>query len=90
MDLKELKCEALNTMTHLCKRKMENWELLQIIAEEFRFPFSIFCLWKGGISNGEPIVFKVAFKPPATIGKDQVRMHLFLLIGEENSRFQRN
>eukprot|EP01117_Protostelium_nocturnum_P010110 TRINITY_DN3604_c0_g1_i1.p1 TRINITY_DN3604_c0_g1~~TRINITY_DN3604_c0_g1_i1.p1 ORF type:complete len:385 (-),score=150.21 TRINITY_DN3604_c0_g1_i1:164-1288(-) len=26
---------------------------------------------QGGISNGEPIVFKVAFKPAATIGKDQ-------------------
>ena len=26
---------------------------------------------QGGISNGEPIVFKVAFKPPATIGKAQ-------------------
>jgi len=26
---------------------------------------------QGGISNGEPIIFKVAFKAPATIGKDQ-------------------
>eukprot|EP00299_Pterocystis_sp_00344_P010328 c4587_g1_i1.p1 GENE.c4587_g1_i1~~c4587_g1_i1.p1 ORF type:complete len:432 (-),score=97.75 c4587_g1_i1:16-1311(-) len=26
---------------------------------------------QGGISNGEPIVFRVAFKPPATIGKEQ-------------------
>jgi len=26
---------------------------------------------QGGISNGEPIIFKVAFKPPATIGQDQ-------------------
>ena len=26
---------------------------------------------QGGISNGEPIVFRVAFKPPATIGKPQ-------------------
>jgi len=26
---------------------------------------------QGGISNGEPIFFKVAFKPPATIGKAQ-------------------
>jgi chorismate synthase len=26
---------------------------------------------QGGISNGEPIVFRVAFKPPATIGKVQ-------------------
>jgi len=26
---------------------------------------------QGGISNGEPIVFRVAFKPPATIGLDQ-------------------
>ncbi len=26
---------------------------------------------QGGISNGEPIVFKVAFKPPATIGLPQ-------------------
>ena len=26
---------------------------------------------QGGISNGEPIVFRVAFKPPATIGKTQ-------------------
>lgn len=26
---------------------------------------------QGGISNGEPIVFRVAFKPPATIGKSQ-------------------
>ena len=26
---------------------------------------------QGGISNGEPVYFKVAFKPPATIGKDQ-------------------
>jgi chorismate synthase len=26
---------------------------------------------QGGISNGEPVVFRVAFKPPATIGKTQ-------------------
>lgn len=26
---------------------------------------------QGGISNGEPVVFRVAFKPPATIGKAQ-------------------
>ena len=26
---------------------------------------------QGGISNGEPILFRVAFKPPATIGKPQ-------------------
>jgi chorismate synthase len=26
---------------------------------------------QGGISNGEPIIFRVAFKPPATIGKAQ-------------------
>jgi len=26
---------------------------------------------QGGISNGEPILFRVAFKPPATIGKSQ-------------------
>jgi chorismate synthase len=26
---------------------------------------------QGGISNGESIVFRVAFKPPATIGKAQ-------------------
>lgn len=26
---------------------------------------------QGGISNGEPIIMRVAFKPPATIGKDQ-------------------
>jgi len=26
---------------------------------------------QGGITNGEPIVFRVAFKPPATIGKTQ-------------------
>lgn len=26
---------------------------------------------QGGISNGEPIVFRVAFKPPATIGQPQ-------------------
>jgi chorismate synthase len=26
---------------------------------------------QGGISNGEPIIFRVAFKPPATIGKTQ-------------------
>ncbi len=26
---------------------------------------------QGGISNGEPIIFRVAFKPPATIGKQQ-------------------
>ena len=26
---------------------------------------------QGGISNGEPIVFRIAFKPPATIGKPQ-------------------
>ena len=26
---------------------------------------------QGGISNGEPIVFRVAFKPPATIGMPQ-------------------
>lgn len=27
---------------------------------------------QGGISNGEPIVLRVAFKPPATIGRPQV------------------
>ncbi|MCL2183774.1 MAG: chorismate synthase [Chitinispirillia bacterium] len=27
---------------------------------------------QGGISNGEPIIFRVAFKPTATIGKEQV------------------
>lgn len=26
---------------------------------------------QGGISNGEPVIFRVAFKPPATIGKTQ-------------------
>ncbi|MDY0189909.1 MAG: chorismate synthase [Desulfuromonas sp.] len=26
---------------------------------------------QGGISNGEPVYFRVAFKPPATIGQDQ-------------------
>jgi len=26
---------------------------------------------QGGISNGEPIIFRVAFKPPATIGQQQ-------------------
>jgi chorismate synthase len=26
---------------------------------------------QGGITNGEPIIFRVAFKPPATIGKSQ-------------------
>ncbi len=26
---------------------------------------------QGGITNGEPIIFRVAFKPPATIGKPQ-------------------
>ncbi len=26
---------------------------------------------QGGISNGEPIIFSIAFKPPATIGKPQ-------------------
>ena len=26
---------------------------------------------QGGISNGEPIVFRIAFKPPATIGLAQ-------------------
>ena len=26
---------------------------------------------QGGISNGEPIIIRVAFKPPATIGKQQ-------------------
>lgn len=26
---------------------------------------------QGGISNGEPILFRIAFKPPATIGRDQ-------------------
>jgi chorismate synthase len=26
---------------------------------------------QGGISNGEPVLFRVAFKPPATIGKSQ-------------------
>jgi len=26
---------------------------------------------QGGISNGEPIVFRIAFKPPATIGRSQ-------------------
>jgi chorismate synthase len=29
---------------------------------------------QGGISNGEPILFRVAFKPPATIGKAQTTM----------------
>lgn len=27
---------------------------------------------QGGISNGEPVVFRVAFKPPATIGRPQI------------------
>ena len=26
---------------------------------------------QGGISNGEPVYFRVAFKPPATIGQSQ-------------------
>jgi len=26
---------------------------------------------QGGISNGEPVIFRVAFKPPSTIGKQQ-------------------
>jgi len=26
---------------------------------------------QGGISNGQPVIFRVAFKPPATIGKSQ-------------------
>lgn len=26
---------------------------------------------QGGITNGEPVVFRVAFKPPATIGREQ-------------------
>jgi chorismate synthase len=26
---------------------------------------------QGGISNGEPLVFRIAFKPPATIGQAQ-------------------
>ena len=26
---------------------------------------------QGGITNGEPVVFRVAFKPPATIGRPQ-------------------
>jgi chorismate synthase len=26
---------------------------------------------QGGISNGQPVIFRVAFKPPATIGKEQ-------------------
>jgi len=26
---------------------------------------------QGGITNGEPVVFRVAFKPPATIGQAQ-------------------
>ena len=26
---------------------------------------------QGGISNGEPVLFRVAFKPPATIGREQ-------------------
>ena len=26
---------------------------------------------QGGISNGEPIIFRIAFKPPATIGQQQ-------------------
>jgi chorismate synthase len=26
---------------------------------------------QGGISNGEHITFRIAFKPPATIGKEQ-------------------
>ena len=32
----------------------------------------IFLYLKGGISNGESIYFRVAFKPPATIGQEQL------------------
>ena len=31
---------------------------------------------QGGISNGEPVVFRVAFKPPATIGKAQATLDI--------------
>ena len=30
---------------------------------------------QGGISNGENIIFRVAFKPVATIGREQVNFH---------------
>ena len=33
---------------------------------------TLFIILKGGISNGEHIYFRIAFKPPATIGKAQV------------------
>lgn len=35
---------------------------------------------QGGISNGQDIVIRVAFKPPATIGLPQVSLLLLLLI----------
>mmetsp|Transcript_21145 Transcript_21145/g.41014 ORF Transcript_21145/g.41014 Transcript_21145/m.41014 type:complete len:286 (-) Transcript_21145:222-1079(-) len=30
---------------------------------------------QGGISNGEPIIFRIAFKPPSTIGSDQATVN---------------
>ena len=49
------------------------WKEYRFIKKEGRLGTVTNCSGgvQGGISNGEPIFFRVAFKPPATIGKTQ-------------------
>ncbi len=65
MDLKEWKCEVLPIT--ICSTRDENGE----IRTETNYSGGV----QGGISNGEDIYFRVAFKPVATIMKDQASLN---------------